>query len=90
MVSQFLQGGKVLNKYQPKISEKNSVRLCEIPNSVLDVSVWLDLKQLELFDTFFSSSYKILYVISNNSSKSRLHPVRDENKRFLVIITLAK
>lgn len=77
-------------KYQPKITPLNSARISEIPNSVLNVSAWLSIAQLEEIDTIFSSSHKILYVVSNDSTKNRLIPIRDERKNFKVIVTLTK
>ena len=77
-------------KYQPKITPENSVRISEIPDSVLNVSAWLSLSQLEEIDTIFSSSHKILYVISNESTKNSLKPLRDKRKNFKVIVTLSK
>lgn len=79
-----------LHKYQPKITPENTSRISEIPNSVLNVSVFLDLNQLEEIDTIFASSHKILYIISDDSTPSCLHPLRDDKKRFHVIVTLSK
>ena len=77
-------------KYQPKIKPENTVRISEIPDSVLNVSVWLSLTQLEEIETLFCSSHTILYVVDNKSTSGCLHPLRDEKKRFKVIITLGK
>ena len=79
-----------MSKYQPKITPKNSVRISEIPDSVLNVSAWLSLSQLEEIDTIFSSSHKILYVISDESTNNCIMPLRDERKNFKVIVTLTK
>lgn len=77
-------------KYQPRITPENTERISEIPKSVLDVSVFLDLSQLEEIDTVFSSSHKILYIVSDDSTTNCLHPLRDSKGRFRVIVTLSK
>ena len=75
-------------KYQPKITPENTVRISEIPNSVLKVSVYLDLSQLKEIETLFASSHKIIYIVSDGSTNSCLHPLRDSRNRFHVIVTL--
>ena len=77
-------------KYQPRICPKNSVRISEIPESVLEVSAMLSLAQLEEIETIFSSSHRILYVISDDSTSNKLIPIRDDKKNFKVIVTLTK
>ena len=79
-----------MSKYELRITPANSARISEIPKSVLHVSAWLSLPQLEEIDTIFSSSHRILYVISDESTKGRLIPIRDERKNFQVIVTLTK
>lgn len=77
-------------KYQPRITPKNIVRISEVPDSVLNVSVFLDLTQLEEIDTIFSSSHKIIYIVDDKSTSGCLHPLRDDKKRFKVIVTFGK
>ena len=86
----LLRGGGLLPKYQPKITPENTVRISEIPDSVKSVSVWLSLSQLEEIDTLFYLSHKIIYIVEDYSTSGCLHPLRDNKKRFKVIVTLGK
>ena len=85
-----MKGGGLLPKYQPSITPENTVRISEIPESVLHVSVWLSLSQLEEIETIFSSSHRIIYLVEDDSTSDCLHPLRDSRKRFHVIVTLTK
>lgn len=74
-------------KFQPNISASNSMKLSQIPNSVLDLVIYRSLENLEA-TVRSNPELKIIYIVHDNSTSSCLKPIRDENRAFLTLLLL--
>lgn len=74
-----------VRKFQPYISQENSLKQSFVPQSIN--CIFLSLKCIEEF-TINNPECNIIYVLKDESSGgSKLIPIRNEKREFLVFFT---
>ncbi len=74
-------------KFQPTISPMNSVKLSQIPTSILDLVIYRSLDNLK--STAESNpELEIIYIVQDDSTKFNLKPIRDRNGGFYTFLIL--
>ena len=74
-------------KFQPRISTDNSWNIIEIPQSVLKLGIYRNLESLESLSKN-NPELQIFYVVTADSTKCSLKPIRDDKGGFFTILLL--
>jgi len=83
-----MHGSEKGQKFQPRISKRNSFRLIDLPESIRPLAQYRSVNEIKAVSQI--DGFEIFYILTDDSTLNKLIPLRDNQRNFCTIICSAK